>query len=102
MRVLKFSQPNCEPCNVLTSQIEGLGYTNVDYESDDLPVKLKGIYEVNVFDHMDLGMKYNVRKTPTLIAENLFGEKKMELHGSPASQNELYLFLQEAEDEYKR
>lgn len=61
--ILYFSAPWCEPCKVLSPQME-------EIERSGIPVK-----KVNIDYDADLPQKYNVKTIPTCIVTDMSGEE---------------------------
>ena len=55
MRILKFYTPTCSPCAALTTVLQNGG---IETEN------------INVEEHVEMNIQYNIRKVPTLVFLN--------------------------------
>jgi thioredoxin-related protein len=69
IKVLKFYSPTCAPCKVLEENL-----------------KEKGLESINVFENIELGAKYGIRKLPMLVF--LRGEEEIHRVGGVISAQE--------------
>ena len=69
IKVLKFYSPKCTPCEALTKNL-------ID----------KGLESVNIFENIELGAKYGIRKVPMLVF--LRGEEEIHRVGGVISAQE--------------
>jgi thioredoxin 1 len=69
IKVLKFYSPTCAPCKVLKENL-----------------KEKGVESINVFENIELGAKYGIRKIPMLVF--LRGEEEIHRVGGVISAQE--------------
>jgi thioredoxin-like negative regulator of GroEL len=76
MKLLKFYAEWCNPCKKLTEMLETV---TLPYE----------IEEVNIDEHMDKALQFNVRTVPAMVLVNEYDAVVNRMTGLPANAQEL-------------